>query len=88
MGRGISPLMFIGREVSGMARLDVEEYRRLYLKEVQERIIAKKENVPHYTSKLLNEAILAEMNRADEDTCLTLARSSTTRGLSSGSRYA
>jgi hypothetical protein len=51
-----------------MARVDVEQYRRMYLKEVQDRIIAKKDSVPNYSSKLLNDAILAELNRADEDT--------------------
>ena len=51
-----------------MARVDVEEYRRMYLKEVQDRIIDKKDSMPNYTSRLLNDAILAELNRADEDT--------------------
>lgn len=52
-----------------MARIDVEEYRTMYLKEVQERIIAKKDTVPHYSSKLLNEALLEEVNqRADSET--------------------
>ncbi len=52
-----------------MARIDVEEYRRMYLKEVQDRIIAKKDNVPNYTSKLLNDAILEEINKmADSET--------------------
>ncbi len=52
-----------------MARIDVDEYRNVYLKEVQERIIAKKDSVPHYSSKLLNEAMLEDVNnRADEET--------------------
>jgi hypothetical protein len=51
-----------------MAKLDVDEYRRMYLKEVQDRIMAKKDSVPNFTTKLLNDAILAEMNRADEET--------------------
>jgi hypothetical protein len=51
-----------------MGRIDVEEYRRMYLKEVQDRIMAKKDSVPNFTTKLLNDAILAEMNRADEET--------------------
>lgn len=52
-----------------MARIDVEEYRRMYLKEVQDRIIAKKDTVPNYTSKLLNDAILEEINKmADSET--------------------
>jgi len=51
-----------------MARIDVEEYRRMYLKEVQDRIIARKDSVPNYSSKLLNDAILEEINmRADAE---------------------
>lgn len=52
-----------------MARIDVDEYRRMYLKEVQERLIAKKDQVPNYSSKLLNDAIMEEINKvADPDT--------------------
>jgi hypothetical protein len=51
-----------------MARIDVEEYRKNYLKVVEERIIAKKESVPHYSSQNLHEAIMTELNRADENT--------------------
>lgn len=51
-----------------MARLDVEEYRRNYLKVVEERIISKKDSVPNYTTKNLHDAIMTELNRADEGT--------------------
>jgi hypothetical protein len=51
-----------------MARIDVDEYREKYLKLVEERIMAKKESVPHYTSHNLHEALMTELNRADEDT--------------------
>lgn len=61
--------MYYEEEVTGMAILDVDEYRKLYLKEVQERIIAKKESVPHYTSQLLNDAMMEDINmRADAET--------------------
>jgi hypothetical protein len=51
-----------------MGRIDVEEYRRMYLKVVQDRLIERKDSVPNFTTKLLNDAILAEMNRADPET--------------------
>lgn len=51
-----------------MARMDVNEYRNTYLREVEERILAKKDQVPHYSSQNLHEAIMTEMNRADEET--------------------
>lgn len=51
-----------------MSRLDVEEYRKNYLKMVEERIVAKKDAVPNYSSKNLHDAIMTELNRADEDT--------------------
>lgn len=51
-----------------MARLDVEDYRKIYLKTVEERIMAKKEKVPHFTSHNLHEAIMTELNRANPDT--------------------
>jgi heme oxygenase len=51
-----------------MARMDVEEYRRQYLKVVEERILSKKDSIPHYTSSLLHDAIMKELNRANEET--------------------
>lgn len=49
-------------------KVDISEYREKYLKEVEEHIMAKKENIPHYTSQNLHSALLTEMNRADEET--------------------
>lgn len=51
-----------------MARLDVEEYRRNYLKAVEERLMAKRDKIPHFTTQALHEALMAELNRADEGT--------------------
>jgi len=51
-----------------MARIDVEEYREGYLREVEARILAKKDTIPHFTHKALNDAMLTELNRADEET--------------------
>lgn len=51
-----------------MARLDVNEYRNMYLKEVEERIMSHKDDVPHFSTENLHKAIMTEMNRADEDT--------------------
>jgi lipoate-protein ligase A len=51
-----------------MARLDVQEYREKYLKLVEERLTAKKDQVPHFTTQNLHEALMTEMNRADEET--------------------
>lgn len=49
-------------------KIDVTEYRQKYLKQVEDRIMAKKESVPHFTTHNLHEAVMFEMNRADEDT--------------------
>ncbi|GAB4389119.1 MAG: hypothetical protein Kow0025_12510 [Thermodesulfovibrionales bacterium] len=51
-----------------MARLDVDEYRKKYLRVVEERIMARKDAVPHFTSKNLHDAIMTELNRADQET--------------------
>ena len=51
-----------------MARLDVQEYRERYLKEVEQRIVSHKNTVPHFSPQLLSDAIREEMNRADADT--------------------
>jgi hypothetical protein len=40
-----------------MARLDVQEYREKYLKLVEERLMAKKDQVPHFTTQNLHEAL-------------------------------
>ena len=51
-----------------MARLDVEKYREMYLKEVEKRIMSHKDKVPHFSMQLLSDAIREEMNRANPDT--------------------
>lgn len=51
-----------------MARLDLEKYREMYLKEVEQRIMSHRDRVPHFTPQLLSDAIRAEMNRANPDT--------------------
>lgn len=52
-----------------MAKIDVEEYRRMYLKVVQDRLIEKKDSIPNYSSKLLNDALLEDINvKADPET--------------------
>ncbi len=51
-----------------MARLDVEKYREMYLKEVEKRIMSRKDKVPHFSPQLLSDAIREEMNRANPDT--------------------
>ncbi len=51
-----------------MAKLDMEAYRSQYLKVIEERLMAKKESIPHFTTTLLSDAIREEMNRADEET--------------------
>jgi len=49
-------------------KIDVNEYRETYLKKVEERIMAKKDQVPHFSSQGLHAAIMSEMNRADKET--------------------
>ncbi len=49
-------------------RLQVNEYKEKYLREVESRIVARKHAIPHFTMNALNEAMLTEMNRADEET--------------------
>jgi len=49
-------------------KIDVNEYRDKYLKVVEERIIAKKDKVPNFSSQGLHAAIMSEMNRADKET--------------------
>ncbi|MDP2168072.1 MAG: hypothetical protein Q8J64_07055 [Thermodesulfovibrionales bacterium] len=51
-----------------MARVDVNDYRDKYLQLVKERITAKKDGIPHYTSQNLHSAIMTELNRADNET--------------------
>ncbi len=51
-----------------MLKLDVMEYRDKYLKEVETHLIARKDQIPHFTTENLHEAVMTELNRADEDT--------------------
>ena len=51
-----------------MAKLDVNEYRDMYLKEVEENLMAKKDQLQNFTTENLHRAIMTEMNRADDDT--------------------
>ncbi len=51
-----------------MARLDIDEYRKLYLSVVQERLMAKKDQIANFTTENLHRAIMSEMNRADDET--------------------
>lgn len=53
-----------------MAKLDVEEYRKSYLRIVEERLMKRKDSIPHFTTHGLHEALMAELNRADEETWL------------------
>jgi hypothetical protein len=49
-------------------KVDVNEYRERYLKKVEERIMARKDQIPHFTTQGLHAAIMSEMNRADTET--------------------
>ena len=51
-----------------MARLDIDEYRKMYLSVVEEHLMAKKDEIPNFSTENLHRAIMTEMNRADEDT--------------------
>ena len=51
-------------------KIDVNEYRQKYLKEVEDRIVAKKDSVSNFTTQGLHAAIMTELNRADEETWL------------------
>ena len=51
-----------------MAKLDVQQYKDTYLKEVEERIMGHKGDVANFTTRNLHDAVMAEMNRADEET--------------------
>ncbi|MDA8170472.1 MAG: hypothetical protein M0Z48_01400 [Nitrospiraceae bacterium] len=51
-------------------KIDVNEYRQKYLKEVEERITAKKDSIQHFTTQNLHDAVMTELNRADDETWL------------------
>ena len=51
-----------------MARLDVQAYRDMYLKEVEAHLMSRKDSIPNFTTENLHRALMEEMNRADEET--------------------
>lgn len=51
-----------------MAKLDIQAYRDMYLKEVEEHLMEHHENIPNFTTENLHMAIMTEMNRADDET--------------------
>ena len=51
-----------------MARLDVQAYRDMYLKEVEEHLMDKKDSITNFTTENLHMALMSEMNRADDET--------------------
>lgn len=51
-------------------KIDVDEYRQKYLKEIEEKVMARRDGIAHFTSQNLHEAIMTELNRADEETWL------------------
>lgn len=51
-----------------MARLDVQAYRDMYLKEVEEHLMGMKDSIPNFTTENLHRALMSEMNRADDET--------------------
>lgn len=51
-----------------MARLDVQAYRDMYLKEVENHLTGMKDSIPNFTTENLHMAMMSEMNRADDET--------------------
>lgn len=51
-----------------MKTIDVDTYKEQYLKEVEKRIIAKKDSIQGFTFKNLTTAMMNELNRADSET--------------------
>lgn len=49
-------------------KVDIETYRNQYLRSVESKLFEHREEVPHFTSALLEDAIRTELNRADPDT--------------------
>ena len=48
--------------------IDIYEYMDNYLKVIEERIIAKKEEIPNFSAKLIHQAVMNEMKSAEEET--------------------
>lgn len=56
-------------EIGGtLMKVDVTDYKSKYLKVVEERILAKKDSIPNFTTENLHRAIMTELNRADGET--------------------
>lgn len=51
-----------------MARLDVDTYRNMYLKEVEEHVMKMGGSIENFSTENLHMAIMSEMNRADDET--------------------
>ena len=51
-------------------KIDVNEYRQNYMKEVEEHVTAKKGGIPNFSTQGLHDAIMTELNRADPETWL------------------
>ncbi len=51
-----------------MAKLDIDEYRKMYLSVVEEHLMARKDQIQNFTTENLHRAIMTEMNRADTET--------------------
>lgn len=51
-----------------MRTIDVDAYKEQYLKEVEKRIIAKKDAIAGFTTKNLTTAVMNELNRANPET--------------------
>lgn len=51
-------------------KIDINDYRQNYLREVEERMMARKDDIPNFSTQGLHEAIMTELNRADEETWL------------------
>ena len=49
-------------------KVDIDTYRNLYLRPVENKLFENREKVPHFTSALLEDAIRTELNRANPDT--------------------
>ena len=48
--------------------IDIYEYMDNYLKVIEDRIIAKKEEISNFSAKLIHQAVMNEMKSADEET--------------------
>ena len=51
-----------------MAKLDVQAYKDIYLKEAEEHLMSMKDTIPNFTTENLHRAVMTELNRADDET--------------------